>query len=268
MTTLYDKNIIGTPRKNYEDIPDLTDEIIARCNEPDEPIKEIPKVNKKKGSNLEKKAGETQIVNSVVDVNEYIYVPSINAYFTKERLYNGKNWFEAHKELQSNNQRMPTIPEFIEFLKYVKVNYEDLYKDITEVRNPWRANWLDADFKLKGKDLYINYNHILDSKGNLIPKNSEILDKNILMTDKTPGISLDDYINNNFTDQGLPSKNVKSGDLYYWNPRSDNNSVARFSADSDRANLYCNRIPSYTYSALGVFGIAQGIPPKLAGGKK
>jgi len=265
MTTQYNKSIIGTSRKNYGDIPDLTDEIIARCNEPDKPVKEIPKVNTKRGSNLEKKTGESSIVNPVADVNGYIYVPSINAYFTKERLCNGKNWFEAHKELQSNGQRMPTIPEFIEFLKYIKVNHENIYKDITEVRSPWRSEWLDADFKLKGKDLHINYNHILDSKGNLIPKNSEILDKNTLMTDKIPGISLDDYINNNYTNQGLPNKNVKSGDLYYWNPRSDNNSVARFYANSDRAGLNCDWYPSNTNSSLGVFGIAQGIPPKLAG---
>jgi hypothetical protein len=268
MTTQYNKSIIGTPRKNYEDIPDLTDEIIARCNELDESVKEIPKVNTKKGSNLEKKTGESSIVNPVADVNGYIYVPSINAYFTKERLYNGKNWFEAHKELQSNGQRMPTIPEFIEFLKHLKVNYENIYKDITEVRSPWRGEWLDADFKLKGKDLYINSNHTLDSKGNLIPKNSEILDKNTLMKDKTPGISLDDYINNNFTDQGLPNKNVKSGDLYYWNPRSDNNSVARFGVGSDGAGLDCDGGPSGTDSSLGVFGIAQVLDPKLAGGKK
>jgi hypothetical protein len=264
-----DKSIIGTPRKNYEDIPDLTDEIIARCNELDEPIKEVPKVNKKKGSNLENKAGESsRIINPLQDVNGYIHVPSLNLYFTKERILQGKNWYETHKELQSNGQRMPTIPEFIEFLKYTKLNFQDIYKDITEVRSPWRAEWLDADFKVKGKDLYINYNHIFSPNGNLIPKNSEILDKNTLMTDKAPGISLDDYISNNFTDQGLPSKNVKSGDLYYWNPRSDNNSVAGFNANSGRAVLDCCRDPSNADSSLGVFGIAQGIPPKLAGGKK
>jgi hypothetical protein len=88
------------------------------------------------------------------------------------------------------------------------------------------------------------------------------------MKDKTPGISLDDYINNNFTDQGLPNKNVKSGDLYYWNPRSDNNSVARFGVGSDGAGLDCDGGPSGTDSSLGVFGIAQVLDPKLAGGKK
>lgn len=151
---------------------------------------------------------------------------------------------------------MLILPEFIEFLKYTKENYKEIYNEITEVRNPWRAEWLDADFKVKGKDLYINYNHILDSNGNLIPKNSEILDKNTLMKDK--GISLEDYLNKNQTSQGLPSKEVKSGDLYYWYPESDNNSVARFDADSDRADLYCGWDPSDGYSYLGVRAVKQG----------
>jgi hypothetical protein len=266
MTTQYNKSMIGTPRKNYDNIPDLTDEIIARCNEPDESVKgKTPKVNKEKGSNLEKKTGESQIVNptnSNINLNDYIHVPSLNLYFAKERILQGKNWYDCHKDLQANNQRMPTIPEFIEFLKYAKDNFQDIYKDITEVKDPWRAEWLDADFKTKGKDLYINYNHILDSKGNLVPKNSDIIDKNTLMTDKTPGISLDDYINNNFTNQGLPNKKVKSGDLYYWFPRSDDNSVAGFYASSGRAYLYCYRNPSYAISSLGVRAVL------LAGGKK
>ena len=73
------------------------------------------------------------------------------------------------------------------------------------------------------------------------------------MEDKTPGILLEDWINGkNITSQGLPNKNISSGDLYYWHPRSDNNSVARFSAGSDRANLGCTRGPSGAYSDLGV----------------
>jgi hypothetical protein len=55
------------------------------------------------------------------NLSGYIYVPSINLYIAKERTLQGKNWFDAHKELQSQNQRMLIIPEFIEFLKYVKL---------------------------------------------------------------------------------------------------------------------------------------------------
>jgi hypothetical protein len=195
--------------------------------------------------------------SSLKSCDKYIHIPSLNLDFSKERTLQFKNWYETHRELQSNGLSMPTPMEFLESLKYIKDNFPQLYKEITEVRNPWRANWLDADFKVKGKNLYINYNHVLDSSGNLIPKNSEILDKNTLMKDKTPGISLDDYILENHTSQGLPNKKVKSGDLYYFNPRSDNNSVVRFSADSDRAYLNCNRYPSNWGSVLGVYAVKR-----------
>lgn len=190
--------------------------------------------------------------SSLKDSDQFIYVPSMRIYIAKERKLHDKNWFDAHKELQANGERMLTIPEFIEFLKYIKINSPDIYRDITEIRNPWRAEWLDADFKIKGKNLCINYNHILDSKGNLIPKNSEILNQNTLMKDKTPGISLENFLKLNHTKQGLPNKKVKSGDLYYWHPRSDNNSVARFDAYSDGAGLDCDRDPSYGDLGLGV----------------
>lgn len=172
--------------------------------------------------------------------SDFIYVPSINLYVAKEKSFLGKNWFESNKELLANGKRMLILPEFIEFLKYCRENHQDIYKEITEVRNPWRAEWLDADFKVKNKKLHIN---------------SEVLDKNTLMEDKQ--ISLEDYLFNNHTSQGLPSKKVKSGDLYYWYPRSDNNSVAGFDADSNRAYLVCYWGPSGRGSNLGVRAAKQ-----------
>jgi len=204
---------------------------------------------------------ESKAKTSSFNESNFVYVPSINTYFAKQRTNLGKNWFESHKLLQENGEKMPTIPEFLEFLKYLKDSnnqeYLEIFKDITQVRSPWRAEWLDADFKLKDNKLHINYNHKLDENGNLVPQNSEVIDKNTLMKDKTPGISLDDYLIKSHTGQGLPSKDIKSGDLYYWNPRSDNNSVARFYAGSDRANLDCGRGPSYRGASLGVRAAKQ-----------
>jgi len=172
--------------------------------------------------------------NKEHDNSDFIYIPSIKLYVAKERTLLGKDFHECQELLHNNNERMPTPFEFIEFLKYTKENNSDIYNEITQVRSPWRAEWLDADFKTKGKDLYVNY-HVFDSSGKIIQK-SKLLDKNTLMKDKTPGISLD-YLLNNPTSQGFPSKNAQSGDLYYWYPRSDNDSVARFIANSDRAIL-------------------------------
>ena len=110
-----------------------------------------------------------------------IYVPSVNLYFAKEKSLLGKNWYDTHKELQKQRVRMPTIPEFVEFLKYLRDNPNNentnLYNEITQVREPWRGEWLDADFKVKNKQLYINYNHKLDSNGNLVPEKTEELEK-------------------------------------------------------------------------------------------
>ena len=199
---------------------------------------------------------EVETKPSIKDNSNFIYVPSLNLYVAKERKLHNKNWFDSHKELQSNKERMLIIPEFIEFLNYLKSSnnqeYLEIYNDITKVKSPWRAEWLDANFKVKNNKLNINYNHILDENGTLVAHDSKVLDKKTLMSDKTPGISLDNFLESNHTSQGLPNTKVKSGDLYYWYPRSDNNSVARFGAVGDRAGLDCGRYPSFRYSDLGV----------------
>ena len=57
----------------------------------------------------------------------------------------------------------------------------------------------------------------------------------------------------------LYSKKQSNGKLYYWCPDKDNNSVAWFVADSDRAFLSCGRDPSSTNSSLGVrLALPQG----------
>lgn len=190
-----------------------------------------------------------KLENKVANKSDFIYVPSINLYVAREKTLLGENWFDTQKSLHSNEQKMLTIPEFKEFLKYAKENHKDIYNEITEVRNPWRAEWLDADFKTQGKELIVNY-HVFDENGKIVKK-SEVLDKNTFMKNKTPGISLENWLEDS-TKSGLPKNLVKSGDLYYWYPRSDNNSVARFGANSGGADLNCCRIPSGGGSDLGV----------------
>ena len=189
-----------------------------------------------------------------------IYVPGINLNFAKQRSHPGLNWNQAHEALASERLRMPTIPEFIAYLKYLKEDptnqeFQEIYNEITQVREPWRAEWLDADFKLVNGVLNINYNHTIQN-GKLIPRNSEPLDGNTLMENRTPGISLEDWLKFP-TSQGFPRKDIVKGDLYYWAPMSDNNSVARVNDYSDRADLYCSRNPSSRNSDLGVFVVAD-----------
>ncbi len=215
--------------------------------------KRAPIIDKKSKEKPDERENKTQTPSQ--PKQGMIYVPSIKLNFAKQRTHLNLNWYNAHKAVLSEGHRIPTIPEFIEFLKYLRDNPSEentlIYDDITQVKDPWRANWLDADFKFKHKKLFINYNHILDSKGNLKPKNSEPLE-DCLMKNKTSGISLDSWINNS-TKQGLPKLNILNGNLYYWCPMKDNNSVAGFSACSDWAYLYCDRWPQGSYSSLGVF---------------
>ena len=128
---------------------------------------------------------------------------------------------------------------------------EQYFNDIYQVKSPWRAEWLDADFKYRDGKLYLYQNHILNKEGNLSPRNRRLLTKNTLMQNKTPGISLEDWLENP-TRQGLPTNKIQNGDSYYWAPLNNNNSVARLAAYSDRFGLFCGALPSNTDSDLGV----------------
>ena len=182
---------------------------------------------------------------------DFIYISSINMYVAKERKFFGENWFECHKKLQENRERMLIIPEFIEFLKHIKKDNLAIYNEMIQAGDSWKAEWLDANFKLKNDKLHINYNHKLDSNGNLIPKNSEILDKNTLMQDEKLGISLENWLEGS-TNQGLPIKCFEDGILHYWHPRSDNNLVAWFNVVVGKNYLNCCGNPFYVNSDLGV----------------
>ena len=215
-------------------IIEITNEVLKGLNQ-----LKIPYILKKE--NLEKTA-------SIFNKDAFIYVPSINLYVAKEKIHLNKNWKDCWTELKNQNYQMSKINEFREFLKYLisiptNQEYQNIYNEFTEVRNPWRAEWLDANFKVENKGVYILTEN--ESK-------KEKLEE-CLMSNKTPGISLEDWINGkNITSQGLPNKNISSGSLYYYYPRSDNNSVARFYADSGWAFLDCNWFPSGTVSSLGV----------------
>jgi hypothetical protein len=198
--------------------------------------------------------------------NGYIYVPSIGLYVAKQRVLQGKNWNDCKNGLHANGERMPTIPEFVEFIKYLRANpsgikdanqseVASMLDEVLTVRNPYRAEWLDADFKVKGKKLYVNYNVFENGK---IVQKTEALER-CLMTDKQPGIDLDSWLNNP-TKQGLPKEDIANGTIWYWFPRDDNNSVAWFVANSNGADLDCGGDPAVAVAGLGVRAIRRASP--------
>ncbi len=173
------------------------------------------------------------------------------------------NWSIALKLNLSLNSFTLNPRQYLDFLTLLKSGnafyangnktdktvLDNVLDEILTVRNPYRAEWLDADFKVKNEKLFINYGHKLVGN-DLVPGKSELLEE-CLMEDKTPGIDLDHLLINS-TKQGLPKKNVSGGDLYYWCPDKDNNSVAGFYADSARTWLNCGRFPSGSSGGLGV----------------
>ena len=181
-----------------------------------------------------------------------------------ERQYKGKNWFDSHKALSDTGFYMPTLRQFVDFLALLRSGtvrdgnaqslpprrVSELFEDITAVRDPYRGEWLDADFKESPGGLMMNYGHRIDAQGKLVQQYTQPVTP-CLMQDKNPGIDLVDWIAK-ATATGLPPSDVKSGTVWYWFPRSDNMSVARFNANSGRAGLYCDGDPADTDARLGV----------------
>jgi hypothetical protein len=196
------------------------------------------------------------------DNSDFIYVPSVDLYFAKERSLLGKNWYSTHEELDKQGMKMPTIYQFKEFLRYLHENpndeYTGIFNEITEVRNPWRMEWLDAIFD--DEKIYFNHEFV---DGKLVDRDSEVLDRETLMKDKGPGIDLEYWLKNS-TKQGLPNIYYDDGSLWYWPPRVG--AVAWFDADETRSYLYCGGFPCGAGSSLGVRAVKDG-EPKNSGGK-
>ena len=164
--------------------------------EEEEKLKKLEREEKAKSESEIK----PEITPTNVNINDFIYVPSANCYLAKQRTHLGLNWYKTHETLHKENLLMPTIPQFIAYINYLKANpngtssgdatkqeIESILDDILTVRDPWRGEWLDADFKvvkkILHKKLHIHYNHRTDSNGNLTHKNSEPLEECLMEDD-------------------------------------------------------------------------------------
>lgn len=194
---------------------------------------------------------EIKIPSTGFDNGDYIFMPQRKLYVAKQRSHLDKTWYQAHQALQDEDARMLTIREFVDFLNILRNGndeFKKIYSDITEVRDPYRAEWLDAKFSSRGilnKTYSITY-HKINSNGNLEEVTEPLLD-NYIANDKK--VDLGDWLQK-ATIQGLPSLNTNEGSLYYWSPV--NGRVARFGADSDGALLNCGGNPGDSNSSLGV----------------
>ena len=203
------------------------------------------------------------------DLKSWILLPESSQYSYPDTLvlkavqHQGRNWTQAHEALAASGNYMLRLRQYVDFLAGLQANklYDGagkhlskaeslhIFNQITEVRDPWRAEWLDADFKLVNKVLRMNYGHRIKA-GRLVPLHSEPLDA-CLMEAGTPGISLEDWLSR-ATRQGMPPEDVQDGGLHYWQPPPDGNSVAWFRADACGAVLCCSWGPRVSDAALGV----------------
>jgi len=173
----------------------------------------------------------------------YIKLPS-GIYVTREKTGFDLNWDQQKEFLENQNQRMLTIPEFREFLQYCSEKEPELFKEITEVRDPWRAENLGTNFeKINGVMYAITH------------KGKEKLDKDTLMEDRKINLeawlSEDKYV----TKQGLPKKNIPKKDLSYWSPREG--VVVRFGVYDVERYLDANEDQWDRDSDLGVRGVKK-----------
>ena len=189
-------------------------------------------------------------IKMVIDEDKFIYIPIAKLWFAKKRTSLNKNWDETWATLLEENLEMPAVEEFRVSLKYLRDSKEkehnSLYEEITQLRPPYRANWLDAYFEKRSDGMY------------LLTKNKTKAEKlqDCLMQNRDPGISLDEWLDGkNVTSQGLPNRNISDGDLHYWNPVDGR--VARFDADSGRTYLDGSWGPSHWYDVLGVFAVSH-----------
>ncbi len=194
-------------------------------------------------------------ITSVQEANlaDYVFMPSHSLYVAKERILHRNNWYETHKEAHKQDARMLNLREFADFLlllksgkaedglgnKISKSDLQTLYLDITEVRDPYRAEWLDAKFEDKNGNLHLNYNHRTKCK-KLEATNSEPLETCVMKDCKVELSS--------FNKQGMPTK--EGTDFNYWYPVDCR--VAWFGAVADWAYLGCNGNPDLSNGGLGV----------------
>jgi hypothetical protein len=185
------------------------------------------------------------------------------------RAYIGNiNWEQALKLNLGLGGRTLNPRQFADFLLLLKSGdvvdgsrqivgrneLDGILDEIVTVRDPYRAEWLDADFKyvdnlgkiVSSSDpsgrLWIYSEHLLQN-GDVDSNHKEVLES-CLMT-KGSRINL-----STMNDQGMPTQ--EGSDFHYWCSDKDNKSVAGFVANSVGAGLNCGRNPTGTNPSLGV----------------
>ncbi|MBI5392086.1 hypothetical protein HZB00_03740 [Candidatus Woesearchaeota archaeon] len=154
--------------------------------------------------------------------------------------YDGLSFEQTRKRLQHKGCFMLSIRQFFDFIlllesgvvynaKGERLNKRAIAEILDEIMTagPQRGEWLNAEFKRIRNILYINEEELLEC----------IMDNGY--------ISLDDL-----NEQGMPIRKYIQTQIRYVAPQD--NSVARFIADSDGAAFCCNVSAAYGGKEFGV----------------
>ena len=207
-----------------------------------------------------------------LNLDSYVQIPGTNTIIAREESLKGKDWDETIEELSKEGLFMPPLASFIHYFMDVikaskgktelfdgkgsplpRAEVQDLYKKLT--RNVW--TWLDTMF-VPGTG-YGN----LDMETNHRAVNGNLTFKKIPLE---KCLMEDGYASLRFNSQGLPVKKSRKHsyerekNICFYYPRE--NLVARFRADSVRADLDCGGIPRGFYGKIGVIACAKGTAGK------
>lgn len=198
-----------------------------------------------------KRLDELEIEYILHPLEGFIYVPSIKLHVAEEETPLRKIWYETHEEFTKEDSRILTIPEFRIFLNYVEKENPKLYEKITQTKDSWRVEWLDAYFKKRKDGFYVLTGNKASFRkredGRYILRNKANAEKleNALMKELESGISFDSWLKNP-TSQGFPGTGVERPDIdkdrvNYWHP--ENNRVTGFIVSSQGIDLDCGLDP-------------------------
>jgi hypothetical protein len=274
------KLIIGTQGKKDYVAKDRTEQIYSDIKDSDESFKgNVPKVHARKGSKLEKKTEESQIINPSLQSNKDFWtidnVQYRNGFYKvnllKEFLGNGNSktqdsWAEYSKEAQSRNDfyvgdfplyhslftslyKLKDKPEIEEIISFLETKfYKKWLMTLTRIKySPAGKDEIVHNYKMP--DEYSIYDNFIGPNEYVKNSVNKINYVSLLGTDNLKEIN---EVYNWITKK----------DAYLWRlnskPKSLDEKVALFDANTGGAILGCFRgIPSNSYSVLGVFAVKK-----------
>jgi hypothetical protein len=228
----------------------------------------------------EEEQGETQGDDTAEPVEGFIYVPTIDLYFAKQRTLQGENWENTHKQLYQKTLelphkprlRMPKPTETWDLIFYLKEHLDnpdfkkvcdDILKKTPEGK--WHGEWQNILFSEERQEKYFQYVVDIDSNGKLVFSEKQKLE-NCLNQDGFADILDKRRLSSQGLCNTLSKKQtyIQGENIYFWYPR--NGAVAGFLAGSDGVVLSCGRYPSSRSASLGVRACAEGTQKNQRGG--